>query len=137
LWQRFETLAADNPPAGRLWWQLCGGDDQEPTFDIVLAVLSEIQLRLPGVTVFASAQPSYSEGHVCRMAGAQGPALMSDLVEALVSGGGVNPGPTMGPLTKDQTVDGCHANDAGRALMGAQLADFIGQIGSQDPGLSG
>lgn len=129
-WQDFERLLAANGYPGRLWWQLCTGGENVPTIETARAVLAEIHRRLPGVPIYASAQPGYADGHVCRMAGADGPQMMSDFVEILVNSGEVNAGPTIGPLSKAQTKDGCHANEAGQALMGGQLADFIASIGS-------
>ena len=51
-------------------------------------------------------------------------------VDQLVADGIALPGPVMGPLAEDETIDGCHANEAGMALMGEQLVDFFGAEGT-------
>ncbi len=126
-WGGFDKALDLNPDTSSVWWNLCTvkGSPQD-SFENAVSVLDEIQNRIPGVDVFVSAQPPYADGHVCALAGDGGPELMEQLAQQLVDAGLVQQGPDMGPLTKAETRDGCHANEDGQQILGQQLLDFFG-----------
>lgn len=135
-WDWFQQALIDRPDTTVIWWQLCALSKQDGNDRTLLedarAVRDEIKRLAPEATIYVSAQPSYSDpgspaDPVCRIAGADGPQRMEELAAELVSEGGVEQGPVLGPLTPDLLLDdGCHANSEGELFMGQQLADFFG-----------
>lgn len=128
-WRDFEGALEANPGTRGLWVQLCtagtSGDDQAAA----TALLDELRRRVPDVPIWVSAQPDYV-GHECRIAGARGPGRMQELADQLVVEGHALAGPVVGPLTRDQTLDGCHANAEGQDRLGEQLVAFFGEAGT-------
>lgn len=125
IWSEFQKELDAHPETTVLWWELCTTEaGQRDDLEIGLAILSEIEKRLVGGTIFVSAQPGY-DGHVCPTSGADGPTEMAILAAQLVDTGRALAGPTQGPLTEDQTRDLCHASMSGRLLLGQQLLDFF------------
>ena len=126
-WNGFDDVLADHPDTTVVWFSLCTirGGAADNT-DVAAEILAEVRERLPDAVVYVSAQPAYSGGHLCELAGETGPDKMADIASELVEMGLALPGPEMGPLSGDQTADGCHANDDGQELMGRQLFDFFG-----------
>lgn len=141
-WSAFQS-AQDAKPANTIWWELCAlkNDADNETYANALIVLEEIKRRIPGVTVYVSAQPSYDpSSHECGIAGTGGQARVASLVNQLISNGVASAGPVIGPLAyPGQTLtDGCHGNDAGEAAMGQQLIDgFSSAIPPPVPPLTG
>lgn len=128
-------MLKSHPDTLIIWWQLCNSpdNDEETLYKNARLVHEEIRRRMPHVSIYASAQHSYSGGHVCR-GEPDGPARMQRLVERLVKEGLVSAGPVMGPLTAAQTRDGCHANREGMNVLGQQLLTFFGkEMGQAQP----
>lgn len=128
-WSEFQK-AYDAQPTKTIWWELCAvsKDAAYETYDNALKVLNEIKRRIPGATVYVSAQPSYTpSSHECGIAGIGGQSRMASIASQLVANGKVLTGPNMGPLAyPNQTIsDGCHANTGGKQLMGQQVIDFF------------
>lgn len=128
-WRDFDALLAANPDTQGLWVQFCTSGTPADDLESAMALLDELRRRAPGVEVWVSAQPDYVD-HECGIAGEGGPARMQALVDDLVGQGHAQPGPVVGPLRVDQTIDGCHANEAGQRLMGEQLVAFFGETGT-------
>ncbi len=126
FWESFATSVERHGRPEAVWWQLCTSGVHEDDLGHALAVLEEIEGRLPGVSVFVSAQPDYTDGHVCASASPGGPEAMQLLVEALVESGRVMQGPVLSPLDPSRLVDSCHADDAGERDMGRELLEFFG-----------
>lgn len=125
-WQAFEAAQASRP-ADVIWWELCTVDRDRDADEHAQAVrvYDELRRRAPAAAVYVSAQPTYTDGHVCRIAGVGGPERMKAIAEQLVAEGRGLAGPLMGPLAPAQIADGCHANAAGQTLMGQQLQSFF------------
>lgn len=126
FWERFDAALENEPATGSFWWQLCTSGARKDNFDHALVILSELEQRLPEASIYVSAQPGYADGHVCPLAGPDGPDLMEELAAALVETEKVLAGPTLSPLQPDQLVDDCHAGREGKAQMGTELLDFFG-----------
>ena len=126
-WGGFDKALDLDPNTSVIWWNLCTvkGSPQD-SFENAVKILDQIENRIPGVEVYVSAQPPYADGHICALAGDGGPELMEQLAQQLIDAGLVGRGPNMGPLTKAETRDGCHANEAGQEVLGQQLLDFFG-----------
>lgn len=127
-WTAFQN-AYNAKPVNVIWWQLCSldTDKNNETYDNALLVIDELKSRIPGVTVYVSAQPSYDPvDHVCSLAGASGPTRMATLAAQLTTSGEALAGPVNGPLKyPSQTKDSCHPNTSGEQLLGQQIIDFF------------
>ncbi|MGZ8143980.1 MAG: fibronectin type III domain-containing protein [Methylosarcina sp.] len=129
FWSGFQK-AYNAQPTKTIWWELCAlsKDATSETYDNALKVLNEIKRRVPGASVYVSAQPSYApSSHECNIAGIGGQSRMASIASQLVANGKALTGPVVGPLAyPGQTIkDGCHANTLGEELMGQQLIDFF------------
>ena len=134
-WGAFNTTLTARPTTV-FWFELCTSLNQTPTLDTyagATTVLTELRRRVPNATVYVSAQPSYTNGHVCGIAGATGPATAQSIVDQLVANGLALRGPVMGPLASTQTVDGCHATAEGKAIMGNQLVAAFDVVSTPTP----
>ena len=110
-----------------VYWQLCVRTNEGisghtyPDYEAQMdAVLEQLYARDPGVPVYLSWLMSYSfEG--CAQVDWEAEERLLDYGASL----GLLTGPVTGPLSSDQTKDGCHPNGAGSALVGAQLIEFF------------
>lgn len=127
FWGRFDAALEQESATAPVWWELCTSGSRKDDFDHALVVLSEIEENLPGASIYVSAQPDYAGGHVCTLAGPQGPSLMQDLATELVETGRVLAGPTLSALQPQQLVDTCHAGRDGKQQMGRELLNFFGR----------
>jgi hypothetical protein len=127
MWDAFESNLAEHPETKVLWWQLCTlNGSQRDGIDAAAIVLEELRARIPGVTIYVSAQPDYVPAGICDISGADGPSFMAEVAAALVADFDVLAGPMTGPLTEADTVGGCHASESGQILMGEQLLAAFG-----------
>ncbi len=126
LWAIFRGQLREQPDTAAIWWQLCTfASGAQDDLDRALAVLDEIKVSAPGLPVYVSPQPTYTDGHVCEIAGDGGPETMAQLAADVVATGEVMAGPPQGPLPSDATRDGCHADTAGQEILGEQLEAFF------------
>lgn len=126
FWGEFQSFQ-EAKPAQTVWWQLCTHDETDDgrNYTFALKVLDEIRRRIPGVTVYVSAENGWEPPHVCKLTGPDGPARMRALADRLVSEKRALPGPDVGDLRLDETTaDGCHPNEKGQSVIGAKLAAF-------------
>ena len=127
FWAGFNAAYTARPTT-TFWLELCAVSTSKAneTLANCIIVVNEIKRRAPGAVVYVSSQPDYTNGHVCNIAGSDGPSRMATLAAQLVSGGYCLAGPPQGPLN-DQTelADLCHPNTAGEAVLGAQLNTFF------------
>lgn len=126
FWRSFDAALEKQDATATVWWELCTSGSRMDDLEQALIVLDGIEARLPGATVYVSAQPEYTDGHVCNLAGARGPEVMQQLAAELVETGRVVAGPVLSRLQPSQLVDTCHANAEGKRQMGQELLDFFG-----------
>ena len=126
-WNAFQEALNKNPDTTAIWWELCTAErmNKTDTYDNALLVLQEIHRRVGELPVYVSAQPMYTDGHVCKIAGEDGPKNMQDFVDKMVTEGVATVGPVIGPLSAELVSDGCHANEKGKLLMGKQVEVFF------------
>lgn len=127
-WSGFQSTFKLYPKTKIIWWELCTAEKTRDTdnYKNAIIVLNEIKRKLPQAIIYVSAQPDYTNNHICQIAGEGGTALMKQVAVKLVADGKALAGPIIGPLTPAQTADGCHGNKEGNALMGKQLIAFFG-----------
>jgi hypothetical protein len=119
VWTQFDNLLARYPETSVIWWQLCVFRESTEGNEVVDNIVSLIRQRLPTAPIYASALDNTTS---CTLGS---PAKSQAFVDYLVGKGSVLAGPVMTALTADQSDDGCHANDAGKLIWGADLAEFF------------
>ena len=128
-WMGFDALLKKYPNPNAVWMELCisikKGGTESDTYENALIMRQEVLRRIPNAVVYVSAQPGYTAGHVCGIAGADGPTKMQEIADKLVANGLAKKGPVLGPLATGQTADPCHANASGKSTMGKQMVDFF------------
>jgi hypothetical protein len=123
-WATFEDLAGSETDA--LWIMLCWHVQRSPGSDVeAVAGIIETALAAIGrdVPVYVSGLNDWDPRDLCRKA--DYPASW-ELADAVVAEGLALLGPNLGPISEEETRDGCHGNDAGNRVMGEQLAAFFG-----------
>lgn len=137
-WKDFQTAYNANP-VKTFWFELCAlsTEKDKETIDAAMAVIDELKRRIPDVTIYVSAQPTYTPtSHVCQIAGSDGPQRMSDIASTLIMSGEVKAGPAQGPLNADSQLkpnDSCHPNTSGEDLLGKQVQDFFFNLNPPPP----
>jgi hypothetical protein len=98
--------------------------------DLAQTELGKLREQLPEATLYISAQPDYSRGP-------RRSDRRSWRADADRRSGrdpyrdGRGPGRSeQSPPEQSQTNDGCHANDAGKEILGSQLNDFLTSLKS-------
>ena len=128
-WDAFQA-AYNAQPVNTIWWELCAVSTSaaNETYDNALLVIDELKSRIPGVTIYVSAQPTYNpSSHECGIAGVGGQARVASIAAQLITAGEAITGPTQGPLEYPSQVksDGCHPVASGEQVLGKQLMDFF------------
>jgi Ca2+-binding RTX toxin-like protein len=129
-WGRYD---ASRPSDGyqAAWVMLClrANDDHDPNL-LLTEVIDQIHSRDPGIPVYVSPINEYGAGHVCERVGPD--AFTTGLVTIAwgIANLGIEPGPVTGPLTPALlSLDLCHLNSSGVALVGDQLVDWFDEDG--------
>ncbi len=127
-WQLFDQQVAKYGKPTTMWIQICVFTNGA-TYNEVKQLIANARLHAaPGVTIYITGQPQYEPGHVCPLAGANGPALTDSLAKQAAADATQNVSyPGHFHLANSETVsDGCHANTTGQASLGRQALGFWG-----------
>lgn len=125
FWRTFDRYLGANPNTRVVWWQMCVRHQDEPTLEDALEIVSGIKDRIPGVTVYVSALPSYQEG-VCGITGTEGLSRGKALARELIAAGGALPGPELRTHAQSEVLDdGCHLTEDGMRGVGEQIKQFF------------
>jgi hypothetical protein len=127
-WQRFDQQASRFGRPTAVWVQICIFARAGATYDEVRRMIANArQHAAPGATIVITGQPLYDAGHVCQLAGANGPQLTDNLARQAAADTTQNvtyPGAFR--LRNGEDSDGCHANTTGQASLGRQALAFWG-----------
>lgn len=119
--------ANNTGPTSTFWIQLLGRLEKTDSayYSDAIAVISEVERRIPGVTVYVSAMNGYSPEGICNLpVGA--PAQMRRVADSVVATGKAKAGPDVGDLVASDLEDNeCHANSVGQAKLGNKLLSFF------------
>ncbi len=126
-WAEFAKLYAGHPETKTLWIQFCvkNFSTYDESYASALTVINEAKRRVPGVTIYVSGLNDFTPLDICQNSGPSGTTFSRQIAAAISSSGVALKGPVLTALTREQTSDGCHPNDAGRAILGAQLKGFF------------
>ncbi|MDQ2972981.1 MAG: hypothetical protein M3Q79_00660 [bacterium] len=131
-WKNFNSMlqvSSSRGPTKTVWFELLshGNESDSLVYNSALSVLAEIRVRIPGATIYVSGMNGYDPAGFCRGATAAVSAQMNAIADRLVSEGRALAGPLMANLTTSQVQndDGCHANDAGKRILGSNLLNFF------------
>lgn len=130
FWGRFDHFLGTYSNPQYIWWQLCTAQTENTTIEMTETILARIRDRLPDTPLWISAQPDYVGGEDCGISGPDGPEMMAALAKELIEMGIGEAGPIQGPLERSETTDGCHANEAGQAILGGQVEQFLNGLES-------
>jgi hypothetical protein len=125
-WHLFDQQVSRFGRPSAVWVQICVFTNGA-TYNEVKQLIANTRLHAAaGVTIFITGQPQYDAGHVCPLAGANGPQLTDSLARQAAADSTQNvtyPGPFH--LANSEVVgDGCHANTAGQASLGRQALAY-------------
>jgi hypothetical protein len=128
-WQKFDQQVAMFGRPTTVWVQICIFANPGATYDEVKQLIANARLHAAsGAAIIITGQPQYDPGHVCSLAGANGPQLTDSLARQAGSDTTQNVRyPGQFHLANSEVVsDGCHANTAGQASLGRQAITFWG-----------
>lgn len=126
-WDVFDELLERHPNTRSIWWQLCIRQEDDTKHEDALPILEAIRKRIPGVKIYVSPLPGYTDG-VCGITGISGLEKAKELAQKLDAGhADVLPGPVLGPMTSaDTDDDGCHLSiPDGLRKLGGQMKEFF------------
>jgi hypothetical protein len=127
-WQLFDQQVAKFGKPTAVWVQVCVFT-QGATISEVDQMIANARLHAaPGATIFITGQPQYDPGHVCSLAGPNGPQLTDSLAQQAAAD------PAQHVIYSGQfhlansevLSDTCHANTAGQASLGRTALSFWG-----------
>ena len=127
-WSLFDQQVQKYGQPSKVWIEICERAAAPLDFAMVQEMFAILRQRAPSATYYISPLNSYSPSNICAITGPNGVADATNLASEAVSNGLALSGPTIGPLTSQNTVsDMCHPNTSGESLLGSQLASFFGR----------
>lgn len=109
-----------------VWIQICEDTKVQVTPTMVSQVLDILRTLSRNAIFYISPLNTYSPVGFCSITGPNGVQDATTLTNQAVSEVLALQGPILGPLDSQTTIsDGCHANAAGRQLLGTQLQAFF------------
>ena len=118
-----------------IFWQICIKasevvSDPLQYVDELRYIANRIQTESPGVPIYVFGMPTYTEGHVCPIAGPDGVEFSYTLARLAADSTVAEyaEGLELGPLSPAQVKpapDLCHVNAAGAAFEGQQLENWL------------
>jgi hypothetical protein len=129
-WVEYDQQTSKFGSPATLVFMVCAGKAGAGVSNTIMSTaLAVAQAKAPGVPIVVLGQPEYVDGHLCRILGntlAQQETALARVRNAVAHALslGAQSGPTMPDLDPTTTRDGCHANDAGKALLGQALLDW-------------
>lgn len=129
LWPAFEDGIDKYNSTKKIWWELCTAPGvKDMSYYDVVDVLNEIKRIAPGIEIYATPMPIFSDtSNEAFCVAGNSTSIISNYVDRMIKEGLVKKGPVMSPLKKEYTDDqGCHANKDGEKIWGKNLKDFFG-----------
>src|SRR3989344_4684006 len=129
FWKTFDRYLENSPNTKAVFWQLCIRKEEPTPYEEALPVLEAIRKIIPGVVIYVSPLPPYTEG-ICEITGTAGIERAKALAEELDSKNeDVLPGPVLGPMAPEDTdEDSCHLSEGGMQTLGKQMREFFDEI---------
>ncbi|MDQ6718786.1 MAG: hypothetical protein M3Z17_10640 [Gemmatimonadota bacterium] len=126
-WSEFAKLYAGHQETKTLWIQFCvkSFSTYDQAYSAAIAVINEAKLRIPGATIYVSGLNDFTPLDICQNSGPSGTTFSRQIADVISSRGIALKGPVLSALTRQQTTDGCHPNDEGETILGAQLKSFF------------
>jgi hypothetical protein len=127
-WQLFDQQAGRYGRPTTVWVQICVFTNGATYDEVKRLIANTRQHSASGVKIYITGQPQYDAGHVCPLAGSNGPQLTDSLARQAAADTSQNVTyPGQFHLANSEVVsDGCHANTAGQAALGRQALAFWG-----------
>ncbi len=129
-WLLFQQQVQKYGAPSIVWIEICELHTTPLNFTMVQHVFAVLKTQAPSAVYYISPLNSYSPSGICGLTGPNGVADATTLANQAVAGGLARAGPTIGPLTSQNTQsDMCHPNQAGEMLLGSQLVGFFDRVG--------
>lgn len=128
-WQRFDGQVQQNGEPVAVWIMICIFAQAGATAQEVDAMIENARSHsAPGVVIYITGQPLYEPGHVCTLAGADGPESTDRLAQEAADRHDdvIYPG-QLRLANGEVSGDTCHANTQGEDALGEQAKAFWGQ----------
>jgi hypothetical protein len=130
VWDAFDEQVTMHGVPEAVWVMVCIFNPPGVQLEEMKQIVANVRERAPGVKIYITGQPFYEPGADCSIAGQEGPQLTDDMAKMVAedeSIGNVEYAGKFGPLSAGQKADACHANEAGKQLLGQQAADMFGE----------
>lgn len=127
-WQSFDAQAAEYGLPTAVWVQICIFAQAGVSYDEVGSLIANAREHAaPDAEIYISGQPLYEGGATCFLAGAGGAELTDEMATRAGEDEALNV-TYVGKfwLGDGEVQDGCHANAAGLAALGAQALEIFG-----------
>ena len=138
VWGIFQSMLAAEPGTDQIWWHVLVKFRPGPPPDVLSPedmqmvddVAAEIRRLVgPGVPIFASPFPEYTESAGCGEISPASLAVSNLMVDYAIHQGLAQPGPELRPITSETNNgpgDPCHQGPLGKQQHGEDLQAFFG-----------
>lgn len=125
-WPIFQRMLTTSP-ADTFWIEACFRTGQIHPANLAQAeaVVRHIRELVPGATIYFSAMNGWDPPDSCGKASSAAVTKAQQITDALVAEGLTLRGPIMPLLPTSNTLDTCHPNATGEALLGQALKGFF------------
>ena len=124
-WNGYQQQVANYGQPKIVWVQICEYSTELVTPLMVNQTIANLRSFSSKATIYISPLNAYDPVGSCSLTGANGIQDATALANQAVAEGLALPGPILGPLNNQNTVGGCHPNEAGMILEGNQLNAFF------------
>lgn len=143
-WGKLDNVLADHPEINTILLEKCDHNNlpsaaSDTLFTAGQHIIEQLSLRVDTslVKIYVTGQHPYEEGHVCTIAGEEGPAEMQQVADSLIHWGLAydprelwDPAQAVWtPLSEESTKsDGCHYNTTGLQIAAENMDSLLVQI---------
>jgi hypothetical protein len=126
-WSEFAKLYAEHPETKTLWIQFCvkSFSTYDEAYAAAVTMINEAKRRVPGAVIYVSGLNDFTPLDICQNSGPSGTTYSRQIADVISSSSFALRGPVLTALTRQQTTDGCHPNDEGETILGAELKSFF------------
>jgi len=124
-WTGYQQQVANYGQPKIVWIQICEETTVLLTPLMVNQTIANLRSFSPNAKIYISPLNTYDPVGSCKLTGPNGVQDATRLANQAVAEGLALAGPILGPLNSQNTVDGCHPNQAGMILEGNQLNAFF------------
>jgi hypothetical protein len=127
-WDTFKKGIEQFPETNKIWWELCSDPEAANlTYEDLLEILGGIKRISNQSEVYVTPMPLFPQSADKFCMKNNGPAVLKEYADRMVSEGLAKAGPMMASLDGALSApDGCHASPEGKKIWGMNLMGFFG-----------